>query len=98
MDTTPRHIDADAFYTHIQNKLQTEFVPFATLLDEIKKFPTEDVAPIIHAHWIVHERVEEWFNLLIPNYECSHCHEYVRPDGHGNWCKNCGAKMDEKEG
>lgn len=58
--------------------------------------PVADVAPVVHARWI-HSRYEdcsEQFELV----KCSQCnHEayamafYVRG---GNYCPNCGAKMD----
>lgn len=58
-----------------------------------------DVAPVVHGRWI-HSRYEdcsEQFELV----KCSQCnHEayamafYVRG---GNYCPNCGAKMDGKE-
>lgn len=58
--------------------------------------PTEDVAPVVHAHWVEFEN---------PNYShfdnspekivlCSHCN-----NGHGtkdDYCCVCGAKMDEE--
>lgn len=62
----------------------------------IAAFPATDVAPVVHARWI-HSRYEdcsEQFELV----KCSQCnHEayamafYVRG---GNYCPNCGAKMD----
>jgi hypothetical protein len=62
----------------------------------IARFPAADVAPVVHARWI-HSRYEdcsEQFELV----KCSQCnHEayamafYVRG---GNYCPNCGAKMD----
>ena len=66
---------------------------FAEYLYEI---PAADVAPVVHGRWI-HSRYEdcsEQFELV----KCSQCnHEayamafYVRG---GNYCPNCGAKMD----
>nr|DAE41906.1 MAG TPA: RimK-related lysine biosynthesis protein, Probable-dependent amine/thiol ligase family Amino-group [Caudoviricetes sp.] len=63
---------------------------------EINSIPAADVAPVVHARWI-HSRYEdcsEQFALV----KCSQCnHEayamafYVRG---GNYCPNCGAKMD----
>ena len=63
---------------------------------EINSIPAADVAPVVHARWI-HSRYEdcsEQFELV----KCSQCnHEayamafYVRG---GNYCPNCGAKMD----
>ncbi len=62
----------------------------------IAAFPAADVAPVVHARWI-HSRYEDCskqFELV----KCSQCnHEayamafYVRG---GNYCPNCGAKMD----
>lgn len=65
----------------------------AMLADSI---PAADVAPVVHGRWI-HSRYKdcsEQFELV----KCSQCnHEayamafYVRG---GNYCPNCGAKMD----
>ena len=69
-------------------------------VDALKRFllnrPAADVAPVVHGRWI-HSRYEdcsEQFELV----KCSQCnHEayamafYVRG---GNYCPNCGAKMD----
>ena len=62
----------------------------------IEVIPAADVAPVVHGRWI-HSRYEdcsEQFELV----KCSQCnHEayamafYVRG---GNYCPNCGAKMD----
>lgn len=62
----------------------------------LRKIPAADVAPVVHARWI-HSRYDdcsEQFELV----KCSQCnHEayamafYVRG---GNYCPNCGAKMD----
>ena len=67
---------------------------------EINSIPAADVAPVVHARWI-HSRYEdcsEQFELV----KCSQCnHEayamafYVRG---GNYCPNCGAKMDGGNG
>lgn len=59
----------------------------------INQFPSEDVAPVRHGHWIYHP------DDLFPSdstQECSYCHaeEYLTLDN-VNYCPNCGAKMDE---
>lgn len=71
-------------------------VPMADLVDIFSEIPAADVVPVVHARWI-HSRYEdcsEQFELV----KCSQCnHEayamafYVRG---GNYCPNCGAKMD----
>ena len=67
--------------------------------ETISNFPAADVAPVRHGKW-VHSRYEncsEQFEIV----KCSCCgHEayamafYVRG---GNYCPNCGAKMDGAE-
>ena len=61
----------------------------------INQFPSEDVAPVRHGHWIYHP------DDLFPcdsTQECSYCHaeEYLTLDN-DNYCPNCGAKMQEVE-
>ena len=53
------------------------------LIDEI---PAADVAPVVHGKWIMHD---DEFGLTC---ECSACH--IETMGDGNYCPNCGAKMD----
>ena len=58
----------------------------------IKTAPTVDAAPVRHGRWIYHP------DDLFPGdstQECSCCHEeeYLTLCN-GNYCPNCGAKMD----
>ena len=48
--------------------------------------PSADVAPVRHGQWIMHD---DEFGLTC---ECSACH--IETMGDGNYCPNCGAKMD----
>lgn len=53
---------------------------------QVKDAPTEDAAPVVHAHWI--DTLYGW--------ACSNCEEeqeYTLYLGH---CPHCGAKMDEE--
>lgn len=52
----------------------------------IEKIPAADVAPVVHGRWIMHD---DEFGLTC---ECSACH--IETMGDGNYCPNCGAKMD----
>ena len=54
--------------------------------DCIRYMDTVDVAPVVHGRWIMHD---DEFGLTC---ECSACH--IETMGHGNYCPNCGAKMD----
>ena len=86
-----RYIDADKLIEEM--KKEDALVEY----DEIEEYAeenTEDVAPVIHAKWIIHK------GLIYRYGECSHCHNYleiVRVNGgrgDANYCPNCGAKMD----
>lgn len=57
---------------------------YATLI--LREAPTIDVAPVVHGRWIMHD---DEFGLTC---ECSACH--IETMGDGNYCPNCGAKMD----
>ena len=77
-------------------ELRHRCYPCGEGIEAINGIPAADVAPVVHARWI-HSRYEdcsEQFELV----KCSQCnHEayamafYVRG---GNYCPNCGAKMD----
>ena len=52
----------------------------------LKAIPAEDVAPVRHGRWIMHD---DEFGLTC---ECSACH--IETMGDGNYCPNCGCRMD----
>lgn len=89
----PRYIDADKLIN--ESKLD-EFGCFdwsevlAVITDE-KLAPTEDVQPVVHAHWIKTEH---------KGYKCSLCNclsSLFDENLKSVFCPWCGAKMDEKE-
>ena len=53
---------------------------------DVAMLPAVDVAPVVHGRWIMHD---DEFGLTC---ECSVCH--IETMGDGNYCPNCGAKMD----
>ena len=55
-------------------------------IDMIEDTTAADVAPVVHGRWIMHD---DEFGLTC---ECSACH--METMGDGNYCPNCGAKMD----
>ena len=88
-----RLIDADAYLKKVCTynetgcgncKLQTKCP-----VDE----PTMDAVPVRHAHWIFDPKdaIEMMFTLP----KCSECGA-ESADG-GNYCSNCGARMDKDE-
>lgn len=65
----------------------------AMIVDLVDEQPTVDAEPIRHGHWIFNPKdaIEMMFTLP----KCSECGA-ESPNG-GNYCSNCGAKMDEVE-
>ena len=61
-------------------------VLYAVPTGYIVAMPHDDVAPVVHGRWIMHD---DEFGLTC---ECSACH--IETMGDGNYCPNCGAKMD----
>ena len=55
----------------------------------VNSMPAADVAPVRHGRWIMHD---DEFGLTC---ECSACH--IETMGDGNYCPNCGAKMELEE-
>lgn len=60
---------------------------YAAILMEL---PAADVAPVMHGRWIMHA------DELGLTCECSVCHIETMCDG--NYCPNCGARMDIQDG
>ena len=99
-----RLIDADLVVEKamkiINESLDSDFLEDRLVADEVALFlaefianaPTVDVEPVRHGKWIEHKWAEECEGLLISNYECSKCSEWVRDET--DYCPNCGAKMD----
>ena len=58
---------------------------YSMVFDTIDNFPTANVAPVRHGHWI-----ECNYGLTFECSECKYPTEYSLTD----YCPNCGAKMD----
>ena len=88
-----RPIDADKMKNFFKgNNEAVKF--FHTLIDAQ---PTIDVAPVVHAHWIV-KGDDDMDNEM---YHCSKCGEEQFFDNYYEqekfpYCPMCGAKMDER--
>lgn len=75
------YIDKQAFLDHMMGISRYFTVKF-----DIEEFPAADVVPVVHGRWIMHA------DELGLTCECSVCHIETMCDG--NYCPNCGAKMD----
>lgn len=89
-----RYIDAEKLLSEYLDLSEHEFPTASGKLDEflnndipnlIRNFNTEDVQPVVHAHWIPR----------VPYAQCSACERFDY-DGSDNYCRHCGAKMDEE--
>lgn len=65
------------------------------MLDEVDCFQTADVAPVVHGRWIHDGRR---FEGGIDWCHCSECGKSDNFCARTNYCPNCGAKMDMKDG
>ena len=82
------YINKQAFLDHMKRTDRYFNVKF-----DIENFPNADVAPVVHGQW---ETNSDRPDSLI----CSVCKcefDMWKHDPH-NYCPNCGAKMDKKEG
>ena len=59
---------------------------------EVAVFDTEDVAPVIHAHW---ELYHDETNITYGSYACTNC-KTIQGLAKYRYCPYCGAKMDEE--
>lgn len=56
----------------------------------LNELPALDVAPVVHARWIVKRMAGNIIAL-----QCSNCENFDNPSKvRGNYCWNCGARMD----
>lgn len=92
----PRYVDAEKELAEMKFSWYPQDMDMTNAIgmyeDFLKNAPSADVAPIIHAHWI--ERQLSAYG----EYEfcCSNCENInYGYDTPGNYCNNCGAKMDE---
>lgn len=89
-----RYIDANALMKELEREVELadDWKTAHEIANVAKYFPTTEIEPR-HAHWITRNRKERL-------YQCSHCGagDSFPNDLEVNYCWNCGAKMDEKEG
>ena len=63
------------------------------IAEYIKVLPAEDVAPVVHGHWVV--KYDIWGKNVktVEGYKCSKCDGFCFYQD--NYCADCGARMDE---
>ena len=87
-----RYIDADKLNLDEEVELADDWKTAHEIANIVKYAPTEDVAPVIHAEWMLNEEGE---------FYCLNCGAVVFPD---SWywhrflyCYHCGAKMEQND-
>ena len=87
-------------------KIKYSYLPLVVMPDvfvtkkEIDEMPGEDVAPVVHAHFVPTE-YDGYAdgNPVWDTWECSNCREEFYNEGDEPdfiYCPYCGAKMDEE--
>lgn len=64
-----------------------------SVVNEIKKFTSEDVQPVKHGRWIDKNPQDKYD----PRCICSVCDSVEFPLSRHKYCPNCGAKMDGED-
>ena len=76
------YISKQSLLADLNEATPRSYFAFETM---VREYPTEDVAPIVHAHWI--DTLYGW--------ACSNCEEEQEYTLFLKHCPECGAKMDE---
>ena len=91
-----RYVDADKLLEYLEKEAESGDVKYSFIgagvqatINEIKKFPLEDVKPVVHARWEFGKCTkcggDAPFWCMASTYRAS------------SYCPDCGAKMDEKQ-
>lgn len=95
-----RLIDADALEIRVRSgilKDEIMYLPGVDVYKSIENAPTIEAEPVRHGRWVAErcnhkpsrcKNPEKWVK-----YKCSEC-GYSNGRKRGNFCPNCGAKMD----
>ena len=83
------YIDKQAFIDHMMGTSRYFTVKF-----DIENFPNADVAPVRHGRW---EEASDGDGIVCPFCRTDFC-TIIYDTEYFNYCPNCGAKMDEREG
>ena len=101
---TPRYIDTNEpirIYNRWIGQLQDPEDAGAlegvqSCLDVLMDQPIVDAAPVVHGRWLTTYTLDTWMGTSkIDGFICSECGKDSKVKG--NYCPNCGAKMDLEE-
>ena len=90
-----RYADVDKLIWQVQNSDKYGTITKQVFISLLQNSETEDVAPVIHAHWKWELADNGWADTT-----CSNCGHVWNMDVHVSldydYCPYCGAKMDEE--
>ena len=83
----------DALAKNKRNMRHLVYWVFDTVISVLEKAPTVDAVEVVHGRWLTTYKVDTWMGTSeIDGYVCSECGRGSKVKG--NYCPNCGAKMD----
>ena len=85
-------INADELRELYNEHIFDTYNDYSFAIDTLDYIPTVDAVPVRHAHWIFNPKdaIEMMFTLP----KCSECG--AESADNGNYCSNCGARMDKE--
>lgn len=83
------YISKQSLLADLNETTPRSYFAFETM---VREYPTEDVAPVVHAHWI-EKKYRIAPDTFISNAHCSAC-DGISKTGYTDFCPHCGAKMD----
>ncbi len=98
-----KFINADKIIKDIQNDNKENYNKKDWTSEQVvmllEHAPTADVVSVIHGHWIDKGYYVTTADGSIPVMTCSVCNAEITIDNfYDDYCPNCGAKMDGKDG
>lgn len=88
------YISKQSLLADLNEATPRSYFAFETM---VREYPTEDVAPVVHAHWIDDGYYADFHPHKV--YRCSNC-DWSKLDvelPEEKYCPHCGAKMDEEQ-
>lgn len=95
----PNYVDVERFKIWLSEKVNEGLVSFSSAESAaslLRYAPTEDVEPVVHAHWIHRfcDHRNDYLDVLEYPYICSACR--VKNKELTKRCPECGARMDKE--
>lgn len=88
-------LNFEAEITAAPSEIQAISQGMSLYAEHIKAIPAADVAPVVHAEWVVSRTDRGWNGSEYPTHcKCTHCGRELPYLDRDNYCPTCGAVMD----